>query len=109
MSNDNNFCASRNNTSGVSSVKISYETFFTYEHIEKEKQGRCKICASVIKMKNSNTSGLKKHLNARHKKEFKQMFPTVESKQKKQVTKNKTIESFFSVSKLKLMLLLIAY
>lgn len=102
MSDDASLCVStsKNDPNGS---KSGYETFFTYEHTEGGKQGTCRICAKknkvkVIKMKNSNTTGLKKHLKNFHDEEFKQLFPSIEPTQNKKANDQKTLESCFSVN-----------
>lgn len=62
---------------------IKCSKFHVFFEIIDEKDnivGVCKLCAknkkiTKIKMKNRNTSGLRKHLSATHKKEFYQLFP----------------------------------
>lgn len=50
--------------------KPTLKTFFDYKFIDNMKYGKCKLCVKdMIKMKNSNTTGLKMHLFRNHKKE----------------------------------------
>lgn len=53
--------------------------YFEYTTLEDEKVGKCRLCKGknkIIKMKNSNTSGLRKHLSSMHKKAFTEMYPS---------------------------------
>lgn len=49
-----------------------------------DKIGTCKICkpSKIIKMKNRNTSGLKRHLEKQHVKEFEQVCSLANKKKK---------------------------
>lgn len=53
---------------------------------KKEKFGICKLCEEqkikkIIKMKHSNTTGLKRHLKIAHRKDFDKLYgPTPQSK-----------------------------
>lgn len=50
--------------------KPTLKTYFDYKFIDNMKFGKCKLCdKDMIKMKGSNTSGLKLHLSRNHKKE----------------------------------------
>lgn len=80
--------SSNDSVSGVNSETLKKKTtksskfreFFELIDEKDNISGACKICAKSkkivkIKMKNRNTSGLRKHLSATHKKEFHQLFP----------------------------------
>ena len=59
-------------------IPICYKTFFQYTKEYDEKIGVCLQCkksniVKEIRMKTSNTSGLKYHLNENHKKEYEQL------------------------------------
>lgn len=61
-----------------SAKKTGYSQFFQY-HKDDEPCATCMLCQKhkvkkVIKMKQGNTSGLKKHLNAAHKSEYNKLF-----------------------------------
>lgn len=67
-----------NNSSGKTR-KLDYKKYFKYEKIEGDKHGKCLTCernkkTKYIKMKDHNTSGLKKHLRSCHKSLFSQEF-----------------------------------
>ena len=60
-------------------VKSGYASCFEYSTTDSEKFGKCILCAEkkipkIIKMKNANTTGLKKHLRCKHRKVFEKMF-----------------------------------
>lgn len=80
--------------------KLTYKTYFLYSKDETgEKIGICNLCRDKkveknVKMKNGNTSGLKKHLNIYHPQEYKLLFGHITAK--KQVTKQNTLEVFVS-------------
>lgn len=50
-----------------SSFGKSYTSHFNIIRSDSGKIGICKLCEKTIKMKNSNTSGLKRHLKAKHR------------------------------------------
>ena len=70
------------NIQNASTSKINYQTYFFYgRNQNQEKIGRCLLCQAKnvikeVKMKNSNTSGLKFHLNKDHRKEYEILFGT---------------------------------
>lgn len=58
-----------------------YDKYFEYQVIDKVKHGCCRLCGKsksgsflkVLKMTGSNTSGLKGHLENKHKNEYKEL------------------------------------
>ena len=88
-------------------IRLSLKYYFTYNKIENVKYGMCSLCGqdpkgnfkTSIKMKNSNTSGLKSHLKRHHKKEFDQLFPIDTSSKKSVLPKSQpTLDSVLKVS-----------
>lgn len=77
--------------------------FFRYETKNNDKVGTCLLCQKEnmikeIKMKNSNTTGLKKHLEKNHKKVYENLFGSKTVKDKILPEKQKTIDVFLNVS-----------
>ena len=91
-------------SSEVSAVKqCTYKTYFKYETKNNDKIGVCLLCqkenvTKEIKMKNSNTTGLKKHLAKDHKKAYEDLFGSKAMKNKILSEKQKTIDVFLNVS-----------
>lgn len=57
----------------------SLESSFKYSIADGLKVGTCKLCTekvAIIKMKDSNTSGLRRHLKLFHPKDFEETYPT---------------------------------
>ena len=68
-----------------------------------DKVGVCLLCQDKnvikeIKMKNSNTTGLKKHLERNHKKAYEDLFGSKTIKDKILSKKQNTIDVFLNVS-----------
>ena len=89
----------------ASTSKINYQNYFSYgKNQNEEKIGRCLLCKAKtvikeVKMKNSNTSGLKFHLNKDHRKEYEILFGT-QSLQKTLPANQKTLDVLYpTVSK----------
>lgn len=88
------------------SQKVNYQIYYQYSKNElQEKIGICQLCKKkginkLIKMKNSNTTGLKCHLQSCHKTLFTQIFGN-NTKSKKEKNQN-TIESFLKTSEVSL-------
>ena len=89
--------------SSIEKIKPYYTQYFKFEKKKQnEKIGIYLECAKnhvhkEFKMKNSNTSGLKKHLKGNHKSIFQTMFPVREEKEKDQVNKQQlTLDKMFS-------------
>lgn len=66
-------------TDNLSKMNSKYNHYFTFTIENKNKVARCELCVKnklnvEIKMKNSNTSGLKWHMKKCHKNEFTQNF-----------------------------------
>lgn len=85
--------------------KINYKDFFEYTVINHEHIAICLECTKTniskkLKMKNRNTTGLKKHLESKHKEIFKIYFSSTETKQKEfHLPKNQTsIHDFMKVN-----------
>ena len=83
--------------------KISYSSFFRFDRIQDEKQGTCILCKEqkiikIIKMKNCNTSGLKKHLKIYHPLKFDIMFNSKENNASSAKTNQQTLKEFLKVS-----------
>ena len=84
-------------------VKCNYKSYFKYEIKNNCKDGICLLCAKEninkrIKMKNSNTTGLKKHLERSHKKVYQELFLSKTMKDKILSEKRKTIDVLLNVS-----------
>lgn len=92
--------------SEVSAVKqCTYKDYFKYETKNNDKIGVCLLCQKKniikeIKMKNSNTTGLKKHLKNSHKKAYEDLFGISEAMKDKFIypEKQQTIDVFLNVS-----------
>ncbi|CAG9825832.1 unnamed protein product [Phaedon cochleariae] len=70
----------RDRALGVSGKLLT--TFFTMVSTStnnNDKVGTCQICKKQIQMKNANNTGLKRHLFARHQKQYHEIFPEVEA------------------------------
>ena len=73
---------------GHEEKKSEMKDYFEYIFKDKLKYGNCKICGKnekgeyliTIKMKDSNTSGVKNHLKKKHLKEYEKIFPTAAPK-----------------------------
>lgn len=57
-----------------------------------DKIGVCRLCHSKIKMKQSNTTGLKRHLKRHHIQEYNKSFPT------KEISKSRTLTDMMITS-----------
>lgn len=92
------------NTKEVTVAKqCNYKTYFRYETKNDDKVGVCLLCKKEniikeIKMENSNTTGLKKHLEKNHKKAYEDLFGLKTIKNKILPEKQKTIDIFLNVS-----------
>lgn len=62
-------------------VQKRYTCYYTMSDAKGEKFGICRFCTQMIKMKKSNTSGLRRHLKAWHPQEYIK-FASVKTKQK---------------------------
>lgn len=83
--------------------QCNYKTYFKYETKNNDKIGVCLLCQEKnvikeIKIKNSNTTGLKKHLEKSHQKAYEDLFGKT-IKDKILPEKQKTINIFLNVSK----------
>lgn len=87
-----------------SDQKINYQTFFEYTKTGTDKIGVCLLCkkkniSKEIKMKNSNTSGLKYHLGRNHTNEYDQLFGLVtERNQNNAASQQQTMDTYINVS-----------
>lgn len=54
--------------------EITYVTYYEVTLEGKTKFGQCRLCSKKIKMKNANTSGLKRHLFAKHPEQYKKVY-----------------------------------
>jgi len=93
------------NDSEDTEVPCNYKTYFRYETKNNDKVGVCLLCQKEnnvikeIKMKNSNTTGLKKHLQKCHKKAFENLFgPKAINGTFILPEKQKTVDVFLNVS-----------
>lgn len=79
MSDEDSNCSSPSNESYRSKRhKSKFEEFFEIIHASQSQTALCKLCQHKkveIKMKNRNTSGLRKHLISFHKKESQIFLP----------------------------------
>ena len=86
--------------------KIRYSSFFRFNRIQGGKQGICFLCeeqkiVKIIKMKNGNTSGLKKHLQLYHPCKFDVMFNSKEREENNNLPADayqQTFKEFLKVS-----------
>lgn len=90
------------NAEEVTIKQYNYKTYFKYKIKNDDKVGlyllyQEKNLIKEIKMKNSNTTGLKKHLEKNHKEAYKNLFGEV-SKDKTLPKKQKVIDVFLNVS-----------
>lgn len=78
---DESYSSASTSRVNANSQSEKFKNLFAYLHNNlNQKYAECKLCKLQgknvqLKMKQSNTSGLKKHLRARHKKEFSQLYP----------------------------------
>lgn len=69
----------------------SFDEHFEIPHTEKEKTAKCKICATEknlnisIKMTAGNTTGIKRHLEKYHIKEYENFYEILHSSSESQV------------------------
>lgn len=64
----------RNRSLGESGTRL--QKFFQIKTVlNNDKVGTCNVCNKQIKMKNANNTGLKRHLSARHNKQYLSLFP----------------------------------
>ena len=88
----------------ASPSKINFRNYFSYaKNQNEEKIGRCLLCKAnkvmkQVKMKNSNTSGLKYHLSKDHRKEYEILFKT-QSSHKTLLANRKPLDLYATVSK----------
>lgn len=83
--------------------QCNYKTYFKYETRNNEKVGVCLLCqkqnvTKELKMKNGNTTGLKKHLERNHEKAYEHLFGPKAIKRKTLIEKQKTMDVFLNVS-----------
>lgn len=86
--------------------RCNYKTYFEYKTRNNEKVGVCLLCqkenvTKELKMKNSNTTGLKKHLEKNHEEAYKHLFGSKAIKHKILPEKHKTMDLFLNVSEIK--------
>lgn len=80
--------------------KIDLKSYFIYSKNDLgEKIGVCKICQDnkiekSIKMKQGNTTGLKLHINNRHKQEFNILYGSFSEKNKNSEKSQQSLETF---------------
>ena len=83
---------------------VTYKTYFKYtKNTANEKIGLCLLCKNggltkEVKMKNSNTSGLKFHLSKDHKREYHILFGSPVMKTPSISQDQKTMDLFAKVS-----------
>ncbi|KAJ8670457.1 hypothetical protein QAD02_001716 [Eretmocerus hayati] len=70
-----------------SKLKKDYSKYFEFDHDEEGKIGICRICKNKnvkkeVKMKQSNTSGLQRHLKIFHQKEYEVLFSSKQTSKK---------------------------
>lgn len=68
-----------NITKQTSTSSCKEATYFNITIANKTKYGECRLCMKTVKMKYSNTTGLKRHLLAKHKKELRELYGQVYS------------------------------
>ncbi|KAJ8685528.1 hypothetical protein QAD02_021321 [Eretmocerus hayati] len=70
-----------------SKQKKDYSKYFEFDHHEEGKLGICRICKNKnvkkeVKMKQSNASGLQRHLKISHQKEYEVLFGSKQTPKK---------------------------
>lgn len=77
-----------------SKESVDYKKLFTFKGAGANKVGICKVCPDVqeIKMKLSNTSGLKRHLLRKHVEIYRTIFP--DSDVSKDLFKKNTLNNY---------------
>lgn len=81
--------------------KISCKTYFRYVKVEKKTHGVCLLCENAnickeVPMPNAGTTGLRKHLEKCHKKEF-DTLPVSNAKKKSALETQKNLEKYLKV------------
>lgn len=59
----------------ITNTTLKIKNNFNIKIVNNKKVGVCKLCKATIKMTNSNTTGLKRHLQRNHVKIYETIFP----------------------------------